>query len=91
MQGEIVENVLMNKKAKLALMKWDPFQIGEDAYELESGDVIPALQEIDDPTELARVIQKVYEQSFEIWIPFEDCVEIAYQLIAIKFEAKSII
>lgn len=58
MQGEIVENVLMNKKAKLALMKWDPFQIGEDAYELESSDVILALQEIDDPTELARVIQK---------------------------------
>jgi len=81
----------MNKKAKNALMQWDPFQLGEEAYELESNDVVLALQKIDDPTELARVIQKVYEQSFEIWIPFENCVEMAYRLIAIKFEAKSII
>ncbi|MFC5560182.1 DUF1871 family protein [Ureibacillus thermophilus] len=81
----------MNKKAKIALMQWDPFQLGEEAYELESNDVVLALQKIDDPTELARVIQKVYEQSFEIWIPFENCVEMAYRLIAIKFEAKSII
>ncbi|QBK26602.1 DUF1871 family protein [Ureibacillus thermophilus] len=81
----------MNKKAKIALMQWDPFQLGEEAYELESNDVVLALQKIDDPTELARVIQKVYEQSFQIWIPFENCVEMAYRLIAIKFEAKSII
>jgi Domain of unknown function (DUF1871) len=86
-----VEDVLMNKKAKQALMKWDPFQMGEGAYEIEASDVVAALQAIDDPTELAKVIQRVYEHSFEIWIPFENCVEMAYQLIAIKFEAKCII
>lgn len=81
----------MNRKAKLALMQWDPFQIGEDRYETETSDVVAALQTIDDPTELARVIQRVYEFSFEIWIPFDKCVEMAYKLIAIKFEAKCII
>lgn len=81
----------MNKKAKILLKEWDPFQLGQDAYDEEIRGVISALQEIDHPTELARVIQKVYEHSFELWIPFEQCVELAYQLIAIKFEAKSII
>lgn len=81
----------MNQKAKLALIEWDPFQIGEKGYETESADVVAALQSIDDPTELAKVIQKVYEHSFELWIPFEKCVEISYKLIAIKFEAKCII
>ncbi|NLY79944.1 MAG: DUF1871 family protein [Lysinibacillus sp.] len=81
----------MIQKAKLALMKWDPFHIGENCYEPESCDVIAALQTIDDPTELAKVIRRVYEHSFEVWIPFEKCVEISYKLLAIKFEAKCII
>ncbi|MED3662910.1 DUF1871 family protein [Ureibacillus sp. FSL K6-8385] len=81
----------MNQKAHSVLKKRDPLQLGEDAYDFEAGDVAAALETINDPTELAKVIQRVYERSFEIWIPFEKCVEIAYQLIAIKFEAKSII
>lgn len=81
----------MNKAAIKILEEWDPFKIGEDSYDTETADVVAALQSIDDPSKLAKVIQKVYEHSFEQWIPFEKCVEIAYKLIAIKFEAKCIV
>ncbi|KGR82569.1 DUF1871 family protein [Lysinibacillus odysseyi] len=86
-----MENIEMNKKAVAMLAKWDPFKIGEDNYDTETADVVAALQEIDDPSKLGKVIQQVYELSFEQWIPFEDCVEIARKLIAIKYEAKCII
>lgn len=81
----------MNRKAVWLLEKWDPFQLGEGHYETETADVVAALQGIDHPSDLAKVIQKVYEHSFEQWIPYEDCVDIAYKLISIKFEAKCII
>jgi len=81
----------MNKAAIKILEEWDPFNIGEDGYDTETADVVAALQGIDDPSKLAKVIQQVYEHSFEQWIPFEKCVEISYKLIAIKFEAKCIV
>ncbi|HWK24457.1 MAG TPA: DUF1871 family protein [Ureibacillus sp.] len=86
-----MDNILMNKAAMKVLEEWDPFNIGEDSYETETADVVAALQGIDDPSQLAKVIQQVYEHSFEEWIPFEKCVEISYKLIAIKFEAKCIV
>ncbi len=81
----------MNQKAIALLKKWDPFQLGEDSYDTETADVVAALQGENDPSKLAKVIQTVYEHSFEQWIPFEKCVEISYKLLAIKFEAKCII
>ncbi|PYF03708.1 uncharacterized protein DUF1871 [Ureibacillus chungkukjangi] len=81
----------MNKAAIKILEEWDPFNIGEDGYDTETADVVAALQGIDDPSKLAKVIQQVYEHSFLQWIPFEKCVEISYKLIAIKFEAKCIV
>jgi len=81
----------MNKAAIELLEKWDPFNLGEDSYDTETADVVAALQGIDDPSQLAKVIQRVYEHSFEEWIPFEKCVAISYKLIAIKFEAKCIV
>ncbi|KYG90758.1 hypothetical protein A0U40_05475 [[Bacillus] sp. KCTC 13219] len=81
----------MNQKAVKVLEEWDPFQLGADSYDTETADVVAALQGIDDPSDLAKVIQTVYEHSYEQWIPFERCVEMAYKLIAIKFEAKCII
>lgn len=86
-----MDNILMNQKALETLQQWDPFRIGEENYDTESADVVAALQGIDDPTKLAKVIQRVYEHSFEVWIPFEECVSISYKLIAIKFEAKCIV
>ena len=86
-----MENIDMNNKAVWLLAHWDPFKIGENSYDTETADVVAALQEIDDPSALGKVIQQVYELSFEQWIPFEDCVEIARKLIAIKYEAKCII
>lgn len=86
-----MDNILMNQKAIKILQEWDPFHIGEESYDTESADVVAALQGIDDPSKLAKVIQTVYEHSFEEWIPYEDCVSISYKLIAIKFEAKCIV
>lgn len=86
-----MDNILMNQKALKTLQQWDPFHIGEENYDTESADVVAALQGIDDPTKLANVIRVVYEHSFEQWIPFEECVDISYKLIAIKFEAKCIV
>ncbi|KGR91691.1 hypothetical protein CD30_05115 [Ureibacillus massiliensis 4400831 = CIP 108448 = CCUG 49529] len=83
--------MMMNQKAIQLLQQWDPFNIGEDKYDTETADVVAALQGIDDPSNLAKVIQSVYEHSFEQWIPFEQCVSISYKLIAIKFEAKCIL
>ena len=87
----IVENIEVNRKAVSKLAQWDPFQLGEDSYDTETADVVAALQGINDPSDLARVIQRVYEHSFEQWIPLEDCVDIARKLIAIKYEANCII
>ncbi|MER1986840.1 MAG: DUF1871 family protein [Solibacillus sp.] len=78
----------MNRKCVRILEEWDPFMIGTENYETETADVVAALQGIDDPSELAKVIQTVYEYSFEEWIPLEQCVAMAYKLIAVKFEVK---
>ena len=86
-----MDYIIMNQKALRILQEWDPFNIGEDNYDTESADVVAALQGIDDPSKLAKVIQTVYEYSFEQWIPFEECVSISYKLIAVKFEAKCIL
>lgn len=81
----------MNQQCVRLLAEWDPFKIGAENYETETADVVAALQGIDDPSELAKIIQTVYEHSFEEWIAIEKCVAIAYKLLAIKFEAKCII
>ena len=86
-----MEKIEMNRKAVSTLAQWDPFKLGEDGYDTETADVVAALQGIDNPSDLGKVIQHVYEHSFEQWIPIEDCIDIARQLIAIKYEANCII
>ncbi|WKA56051.1 DUF1871 family protein [Planococcus shixiaomingii] len=81
----------MNRRAARVLEEWDPFAIGTDLYMTEIENVVGALHELDDPSDLAKKIQLVYEFSFEKWIPLERCVEISYKLLALKFEAKCII
>lgn len=87
----MMENIEMNRKAVKLLQLWDPFKLGTDAYDTETADVVAALQGIDHPTELAKRIQEVYEHSYEQWIPIDQCVQIAYKLIAVKYEAKCIV
>jgi hypothetical protein len=91
MLGEKMETREMNRRAARILEEWDPFAIGTELYGTEIVDVISALQLLDDPSDLAKKIQSVYEFSFEKWIPLERCVEISYKLLALKFEAKFII
>ncbi|WP_124071284.1 DUF1871 family protein [Filibacter tadaridae] len=79
------------KKAIALLEDWDPFQAGKKAYEHEITDVIAELHRLDHPTDLAKRIREIYEQSHQLWIPIEQCVQISYKLIAIKYEAKSIV
>lgn len=87
----ILDNIKMNRTAVHLLAEWDPFHLGAEHYDTETADVVAALQSIDDPSALAKVIQETYEHSFEQWIPIEDCVAISYKLLAIKFQAKCII
>ncbi|WP_397539745.1 DUF1871 family protein [Rummeliibacillus pycnus] len=86
-----MENIEMNRKAIHTLEDWNPFGMDDFTYDTEAADVVAALQNIDDPSELGKVIQGVYEQSFEQWIPIEECINISYKLLAIKFEAKCIL
>ncbi|MBD7985621.1 DUF1871 family protein [Sporosarcina sp. Sa2YVA2] len=81
----------MNKRAILVLEDWDPFNVGRKGYELEIADVISELQVLDHPTDLAKRIREIYEHSYELWIPIEKCMQIAYKLLAIKYEAKCIV
>lgn len=81
----------MNRKAVALLEEWDPFQVGKDAYDTEIADVVSELHHIDHPTDLAKRIREIYEHSYEVWIPIEKCMQIAYKLLAIKYEAKCIV
>lgn len=81
----------MEKKAVALLERWDPFEEGEKAYELEIVKVVAALHRLDYPTDLAKKIREIYAHSYELWIPLEDCVRISYKLIALKYEANCIV
>lgn len=81
----------MERHAKLIMDQWDPFSAGSGKYEQEIAGVVEQLHLLDDPSSLAKQIQRIYESSFAQWIPLEKCVEVSYKLLALKFEAKSII
>ncbi|WP_308788332.1 DUF1871 family protein [Planomicrobium stackebrandtii] len=81
----------MNRRAGTVMEEWDPFAIGSELYDKEIGKVVDQLHVLDHPSELAKKIQSIYESSFKKWIPLEQCVEISYKLIALKYEAKHII
>lgn len=81
-----MENIEMNQRAVKRLAEWDPFQIGAENYDTETADVVAALQGTSNVKELAAVIQRVYEHSFEEWIEIERCESIARELVALKLQ-----
>ena len=81
----------MNKKAVAFLNNGIHSKSGPKAYELEIVDVVAELHRLDHPTDLAKRIREIYEHSYELWIPIENCVQISYKLLAIKYEAKCIV
>lgn len=81
----------MNRRALRVLEEWDPFAVGADLYVSETAEVVAQLQLLDHPSDLAKQIQGIYRSSFGKWIPLEECVEVSYKLVALKYEAKSII
>lgn len=81
----------MNRRVVAIMKYWDPFAIGPELYGKEIGDVVAQLQVLDHPSDLAKIIQTSYEFSFGKWIPLEQCVDISYKLLAVKYEAKHII
>ncbi len=81
----------IDKKAITVLRNWDPFHKGTAVYDEEITNVVEALHQFDHPVDLAKKIREIYEHSFEIWIPIEECVQISYKLLAIKYEALSIV
>ncbi|WP_409302452.1 DUF1871 family protein [Peribacillus sp. SCS-155] len=82
-----MERQEMNLQLVAVLQEWDPFGWGRDAYETEIVDCIIALDEIDDPDNLARKIQGIYEFSFEEIIDISRCRQIAEKLLLIKNNA----
>ena len=81
----------MNRRAAWVMEEWDPFAIGGESYDQQIVDVVAQLQVLDHPSDLGKQIQSIYEYSFDKWIPLEKCVDISYKLLALKYEAKSII
>lgn len=81
----------MNRRAGRVLEEWDPLAAGSDGHQTEIAEVLKELETLDHPSELGRKIQHIYAGSFEEWIPLEDCVEVSYKLLALKYEAKHII
>lgn len=81
----------MNRKVVALLEQWDPFEKGPKAYQSEITDVVQALHQIDYPADLAKKIREIYERTSQLWIPIEKCVHIAYKLLAVKYEANSIV
>ena len=79
-----MDNYELNRKAVKLLEEWDPFELGAVSYETEAADVVAALQGTTDVEQLAEVIQTVYEYSFEQWIPKEQCVHMAKQLVQLR-------
>ena len=79
-----MENIEMNQQAVKLLAQWDPFGIGAHSYDTETADVVAALQGISNARELALVIQRIYEHSFEEWIEIERCEAVAEQLVDLK-------
>ncbi|MDR4949119.1 DUF1871 family protein [Neobacillus cucumis] len=66
------------------LNQWDPFHLENGDYEPEIADTIQAVHELDDPLNLAKRIQSIYEFSFEKVIPIEECLLISKDLLVIK-------
>lgn len=81
----------MNLRAGKVMEEWDPFSIGGDKYSEQITGVLAQLQLLDDPSSLAKNIQSIYQIAYGVWIPLEKCVAVSYKLLALKFEAKSII
>lgn len=79
-----MNNIELNRQAVKMLEQWDPFQLGEEAYETETADVVGALQGPVNEQQLAQIIQRVYEFSFEQWIELEKCEQMASELLQLK-------
>ena len=79
-----MENVELNRRAVEVLEQWDPFNIGLQ-YDSEAADVVAALQTVKDVQALAKIIQDVYEYSFEQLIPIEQCKVMAEKLIQVRY------
>lgn len=78
------KEIQTNLKYVDILNEWNPFQLVDEGYEPEIADVIQAVHELDQPLQLAKRIQNIYEFSFEKVIPLDKCLEVANQLLAIK-------
>lgn len=86
-----MDRMEMDKKAIGLLSAWDPLEKGEGAYEEEIQSVVEALHEHDHPADLAKSIREIYEKTSSLWIPLEECVQISYKLVAVKYEAEKIV
>jgi hypothetical protein len=79
-----MENQDINRQIVAFLNEWDPFGLGEGNYDTEIADVMQALHYFDNRSLLAKDIRRIYEFSFEEFIPMEKCLEVADHLLLLK-------
>lgn len=84
-----MERVQLHMNMLEAITKWDPFQLGEEAYETEATDVIQAYYDTKNKDELSKRIQGIYEWSFERIIPLDQCKELVDTLYKLEDETDS--
>jgi len=77
----------MNLKLIVLIQEWDPFDLGEEAYETEIEDVLQATHDLHHPSDLAKRIQTIYEFKHKQWIPLQNCTKFSYKLLAVKMDA----
>ena len=83
-----MNNIEMNQRAVQMIAEWNPFNIPDFDYATEAADIAAAMQRTNDDTALAQTIRTIFEDSFEEWLPVEDCVAMAKKLNALKLEAQ---
>lgn len=79
-----MDNVDIQRQVAHMLTEWNPLQLQEATYQTESTEVVKALQQTVDPSILGSQIQRIYEASFQKWLPIEECITTARKLISLK-------
>lgn len=79
-----MDNGDIQRKVAHMLIEWNPLQLTEAAHKTQANEVVEALQQTFDPSILGNQIQRIYEASFQKWLPIEECITTARKLISLK-------
>jgi hypothetical protein len=78
-----MSNRKINEKLMQTIQSWDPLNLGLNHYETEAVDIIQAIHENKNVEQLSIKIQEIFNFSFELIIPIDECHKLAEELINI--------